>query len=368
MAQDYYSTLGVSKNASKDEIKKAFRKLAQKYHPDKQGGDPQKFKEINEAYKVLSDDSKRAEYDSYGRVFSGAGGGSGAGGQDFSGFDFSDFAEQFGGAQGQGQGFEGFDIGDIFGEFFGGGGRSGRRAPRGRDIAIDVELSFKESVFGAQRQVLLTKNSQCDRCQGSGAEPGSGTETCPTCNGKGQVQEVKRSFMGSFTAVHSCQTCHGKGQVPKTKCGQCAGDGIVRKEEEVAVDIPAGIENGQMIRMNGAGEAVAGGQPGDLYIKVHIKPHPTFRKEGDALYMTLNVKLSDALLGATYSLDTLDGKIDLKIPQGVRHGELLRVKGKGVVKEGGRRGDLFVKIQIDLPRKLNKKAKQAVETLKEQGI
>lgn len=363
MSKDYYQILGLDKKASKDEVKKAFRKLAQKYHPDKQGGDQAKFKEINEAYSVLSDDKKRAEYDSYGRVFSGAGGGPSGGGQGFGGFDFSDFASQFSGAQGQG--FEDFDIGDIFGEFFGGGSR---KKGRGRDIAIDVELSFKESVFGTQRKVLLTKNSACDKCSGSGAEPGSGLEKCKTCNGKGQVQEVRRSFIGSFQTRHVCQTCHGKGEVPKTKCGKCAGDGVVRKEEEIQVDIPASIENGQMIRMNGMGEAIPGGQAGDLYVKVHVKPHPTFRKEGDNIYMTLNIKLSDAILGADYTVETLDGSINLKIPKGVNHGEMLRVKGKGVPKGASKRGDLFAKIQIELPKKLSREAKKAVETLRDQGI
>lgn len=360
---NYYQTLGIDKKASKDEIKKAFRKLAQKYHPDKKGGDETKFKEINEAYNVLSDDRKRAEYDSYGRVFSGSGGGAGQGGSGFGGFDFNDFANQAHG----GQGFEGFDLGDIFGEFFGGNSRDGR-ARRGNDIAIDVELEFSESVFGTTRTVRLNKTSACDTCKGSGAESGSGTETCSTCNGKGQVQEVKRSFIGTFQTSRVCDVCNGSGQVPKVKCKACAGEGVLKREEEVTLSIPAGIEDGQMIRMTGSGEAVAGGQAGDLYIKVHVKSHPSFTKQGRDLLMPLSVKLSDALLGATYAIETLDGAIDLKIPQGVTHGEMLRVKGKGVPGEGGRRGDILIKIQIQLPQKLSKEAKKAVEKLQEEGI
>ncbi|MEX0673101.1 MAG: molecular chaperone DnaJ [Candidatus Paceibacterota bacterium] len=370
--KNYYQILGVEKKASKDEIKKAFRKLAQKYHPDKKGGDEKKFKEINEAYNILADDKKRAEYDSYGRVFSGSGGGGASQGGGFGGFDFSDFAQQFGGAQG-GQGFEEYDLGDIFGEFFGGGARRGRTR-RGNDIAIDVELDFSESVFGTTRTVQLKKTSNCENCQGTGAEAGSGTETCSTCNGKGQVQEVKRSFMGTFQTNRTCEICRGSGQVPKTKCKSCSGEGVTRKEEKVSITIPAGIEDGQMIRMTGGGEAVAGGQPGDLYIKVHVRAHSTFTKQGRDLYMPLSVKLSDALLGATYRIDTLDGTIDLKIPQGVTHGELLRIKGKGVPvgnnpsASASKRGDILVKVQIQLPQKLSREAKKAVEKLKEEGI
>ncbi|MEX1027298.1 MAG: molecular chaperone DnaJ [Candidatus Paceibacterota bacterium] len=361
-SKDYYSTLGVDKKASKDEIKKAFRKLAQKHHPDKKGGDEKKFKEINEAYNILSDDKKRAEYDSYGRVFSGSGGGGGQAGGGFGGFDFSDFAKH---AQ-NGQGFEDFDLGDIFGEFFGGGARG--RTRRGNDIAIDVELEFSESVFGTTRTVQLNKTSTCDACKGDGAEPGSGTETCSTCNGKGQVQEVKHSFMGTFQTNRTCDLCRGSGRVPKVKCGKCAGEGVAKKDEEITLSIPAGIEDGQMIRMTGAGEAVPGGQAGDLYIKVHVKPHATFTKQGRDLLMPLSVKLSDALLGATYSIETLDGPIDLKIPQGVTHGEMLRVKGKGVPDQSKKRGDILVKVQIQLPQKLSKEARKAVEKLQEEGI
>jgi len=366
MAQDYYETLGVDRNASQDNIKKAFRKLAQKYHPDKEGGDQEKFKEINEAYSVLSDEKKRREYDQFGRTSAGAGSNAGGGAGGSGGFGgFEDFAQQF---QGGGAGFEEFDLGDIFGEFFGGGGRG--RTRRGNDIAVDVELDFSESVFGATRTMRINKASVCDKCNGNGAEPGSGTEKCSTCSGAGQVEEVKRSFMGTFKTAHVCQTCHGSGEVPKTKCGKCGGDGVTKQEQEMNIQIPAGIEDGQMLRMTGSGEAIPGGQPGDLYVKVHVKPHASITKHGDDLYTTLDVKLSDALLGAEYPVETLDGSINLKIPQGVTHGELLRIKGKGVPTErqGGRRGDLYVKVQIQMPKKLSRKAKKAVEELKNEGM
>jgi molecular chaperone DnaJ len=355
MAKDYYETLGVPREASKEDIKKAFRKLAHKYHPDK-GGDAAKFKEVNEAYSVLSDDKKRAEYNAYGRVFSDAGG-PGAGG--FGGFDFNGFQ--------QGAGFEEFDLGDIFGQFFG-GGRGGARQKRGADISIDVELAFNESVFGVDREILLNKTSTCDQCAGNGAEPGSEMKTCTTCNGKGKIQEVKSSFLGQFTTVRTCNTCNGLGKIPTKKCTKCHGMGVLKKQEKFSVHIPAGIDNGEVIRLTGAGEAVSGGIPGDLYIKVHVKKHSTFVKEGINLVTDLNIKLTTALLGGEYNLETLDGTIVLKIPQGVNNGEILRVKGKGVPVDRSRRGDILVKVHIDLPNRLSKNAAKLIEELKKEGI
>ncbi len=357
--KDYYQILGVNKTADKEEIKKAFRKLAHKYHPDKKTGDEEKFKEVNEAYQVLSNDQKRSEYDTYGRVFAGGGGGGQTSG--FDGFDFSGFQ----GFQGT-QGFEDFDIGDIFGEFFGGGGRS--RGARGRDIAIDVELSFEESVFGADRSILIQKNSTCDHCQGSGAEKGSEMVTCPTCNGRGRVREARRSLLGTITTEKVCGVCFGKGKVPQKKCDQCRGTGVYRKEEEINISIPAGVEDGEMIRLSGMGEAVPGGTSGDLYAKVHVKKHSTFQRDGNDIRMDLNIKLSDALLGATYTIDTLDGKIDLKIPAGIGFNEVLRIRGKGVFYSKSKRGDLLVRIKITMPRKISKQSKKAIEELKKEGI
>lgn len=355
MSKDYYNILGVEKNASKDDIKKAFRKLAHKYHPDKKDGDAEKFKEVNEAYSILSDDAKRKEYDTYGRVFNGGQGAGGFNAQDFDGFDFSGF---------QNGNFD-FDLGDIFGEFFGGGRE---RAKRGRDISIDLQVGFEEAIFGAERKILLTKNSLCNTCGGSGAKLGSEMKTCPACNGKGKLHEERRSFMGMFSSVRTCDQCNGRGQIPKEKCQDCRGMGIRRKEEEISVKIPAGIDNGEMIRLGGAGEAVAGGTPGDLYIKIHVRRHSIFKKEGNNLVMALNVKLSGALLGEEYNVSTLEGDIKVKIPQGITHGEILRIKGKGVPIEKGRRGDLLIRVNIDLPRKLSRNAERLIEELKKEGI
>lgn len=362
MAKDYYKTLGVDKGASKDDIKKAFRKLAHQHHPDKNGGDATKFKEASEAYAVLSDDKKRAEYDQYGRVFTGNGG-AGAGGfnpNDFGGFDFSGF--------GNGADFEGFDLGDIFGSIFGGGARGGTRQKRGADISVDIEIPFNEAIFGVERTLSLTKTGVCDSCKGSGAEPGTKTKTCPTCAGKGKVQETRTSILGSFATVRVCSTCNGTGTVPEVRCKKCHGTGTVRKQEEIAVKVPAGIEDGEMIRFTGKGEAVQGGASGDLYVKIHVRKHPTFRKEGANLHMDLHIKLSEALLGSERTIETLDGPITLKVPVGIGFGETLRVKGKGVPMDRSHRGDLMVKVHIDIPSKLSKNAQRIVEELKGEGM
>lgn len=356
MPKNYYDILGVDKKATTDDIKKAFRKLAHKYHPDKKGGDASKFKEVNEAYSVLSDEKKRMEYDSYGRVFSDGGGGAGQG--PFGGFDFSGFAN---GANG----FEGFDLGDIFGDIFS-GGRA--REQRGRDISVDIELSFADSIFGSERKILIAKTSKCDVCEGTGAVKGTAIETCKTCNGKGKVHETKRSFFGNFSTVTTCDTCRGRGKVPKEKCHTCHGIGVHRKDEEIAIKIPSGIEDGEVIRLSGAGEAIAGGISGDLYVKIHVKRHPMFTKEGNNLVTTLSIKLSTALLGGEYRLQTLDGEMTVKIPSGISIGEILRVRGKGVPFDKNKRGDLLIKLSIELPNKLSREAQKLVEELKKEGI
>ncbi len=365
MANDYYQTLGVSKSASKDDIKKAFRNLAHQYHPDKKGGDEKKFKEVSEAYSVLGDDKKRAEYDAYGRVFSeGAAPSGGAGGFGGEGFDFSDFVRRAG--FGGGANVE-FDLGDMFGDMFGGRTAS-RRSARGRDISIDVELPFAEAVFGAERRVLIAKTALCSTCGGTGGKPGAAEKECDTCNGKGQIRETRRSFFGNMQTVRACAACRGSSKVPSEKCYACKGHGVARKQEEILVRVPPGIEDGEVIRMGGAGEAVAGGSAGDLYVKVHVAPHSLFRKEGANLVTELPIKLSTALLGGEYALKTLDGDMTVKIPQGITHGEMLRVRGKGVPVSSAKRGDLLIKIKIDLPQKLSKDAKRLIEDLKKEGI
>lgn len=295
MAKDFYSILGVSKNASQDEIKKAFRKLAQQHHPDKPGGDEAKFKEINEAYSVLGDQKKRAQYDQFGSA--GGFGSTGQGGfGGFEGFDFSNFAQGFGG---QGGNVE-FDLNDLFGSIFG-GARGGRRVPRGRDIVVDISVSFKESILGVKKTVTV------DREKGG--------------------------------------------------------------KEELTFTVPPGIDNGEMLRMNGKGEAIDGGTPGNLYVRVHVEKHKTLHKEGVHLVMRLPVKLTDAILGAKVKIDTLDEEqFTLKIPKGITHGEILRVRGKGVpVPARGGSGDLLIQVEIKTPTNLSGKAKKAIETLQDEG-
>lgn len=354
--KNYYDILGVGKSASDEEIKSAFRKLAHKYHPDKKGGDEAKFKEVSEAYAVLSDKKKRAEYDMYGKTF--AGGGQQGG---FGGFDFS----QFGGFQGfqNGQTFE-FDIGDIFGDVFGG---SPRAKSRGRDISIDLELSFKESIFGAERRVLISKIAVCDICGGSGAKRGTKTINCTTCNGKGSIQESRNSFFGTFTSSRPCPRCHGKGTVPETPCEGCRGEGVRKREEEIHVVVPAGVEHGEMVRMPGKGEAAPGGSTGDLYVKLHIDADPNFVREGNNLLTVLPIKLTDALLGGEYRIQSLDGEEIVVVPRGVSHGETVRIRGKGVP-VGRNRGDLLVRIDIQLPKKLSRSAEDLIEKLRKEGL
>ncbi len=363
MGKDYYNILGVNKSATDDEVKKAFRKQAQKFHPDKKSGDEAKFKEVSEAYAVLGDKKKRAEYDAYGHTFAGAGGASAGAEQQggFGGFDFSGFQQGFG----QQGGVE-FDFGDMFGDFFG-GGRGQARQRRGRDISIDIEIDFTESAFGVTRKVLLTKSSICSECDGTGAKNKSDLITCTSCNGKGQVHETKRTMLGQFTTVRECYACKGTGKIPKEPCKKCRGESIVKEQSEIEIKIPAGISNGEMVRLAGQGEAVQGGVPGDLYVKVHVRPHKVFTREGENLRMTLKVKLTDAILGATYTIPSLHKEIDLKVPAGVHHGEVLRVRGKGIERDGYA-GDILVTINIEIPKKLSRKAKKLIQELREEGV
>jgi molecular chaperone DnaJ len=356
MSKNFYDVLGVEKKATQDDIKKAFRKLAQKHHPDK-GGNADEFKKITEAYSVLSDERKRREYDSYGQTFNGQ---AGAGGFGAGGFDFS----QYGG----GSPFGDVDLGDIFGDLFGGGGGR-RRTKRGRDISIDVEISFKESAFGVKRSVLLNKTSSCIACKGTGAKNATEFDTCKTCNGQGKIHETRNSIMGAFTSVRECTACDGSGKTPKVKCPTCHGHAVSTKQEEISIHIPAGIDSGEMIRMPGAGEAVKGGVAGDLYVKVHVKPHDVFKKEGIHLTMDLPLKLTDALLGTVVSVKTIDDKnIEVKVPAMTKTEEYLRVRGKGIVVDGSVTGDLLIKVSVAMPKKLSTKAKKALEALKEEGI
>ena len=350
--KDFYNALGVSENASTEEIKKAYHKLAKKYHPDnKESGDESRFKEINEAYQTLSDNKKRAEYDSYGHVFGDTSG--------FSGFSspFGDFRVD-----------EDFNFGDIFSEFFSGGG-AGARTARGRDISVDLELSFQESIFGTKRTILLAKTALCEVCKGSGAEPKTELETCKTCNGQGRIREARNSFLGTITSVRECPTCKGRKKIPKEKCKACGGQGVLRRQEEISITIPAGIEDGEVIRLTGLGEAIANGVSGDLYVKVRVKPHPVFRRDGSDLVTDLNIKLSDAVLGGEYTIRTIDNsQLTVKIPPATSFGEILRVRGRGVPVNKNRRGDLLIKLDIKLPHNLSKKSKDLFDELRGEGI
>ena len=361
MSKDYYEILGVNKSSSKDEIKKAFHKLAHKHHPDKNKGDDSKFKELNEAYQTLSDDPKRAQYDRFGSAGP-QGFNPGAQGGGFGGFDFTGFQNG-----GQGVEFDMGDLGDIFGDFFGGGMSRGQQR-RGRDISTEIDLTFEESIFGVTRKILLTKQSICDICKGNGGKPGTKMTTCATCNGKGQIREVKRSILGSFSSVKTCDTCFGSGKVPTEKCTECDGRGVLKKQEEINLNIPAGINNGEMVKMSGMGEAIRGADAGDLYIKVNVRPHAIFKRDGLNLTMDLPIKLTDALLGMTYDLKILEGTtVEVKIPEGINHNELLRVRGKGVPSSRGR-GDIILRAQIKMPTKLSKKSKETIEGLKKEGL
>jgi molecular chaperone DnaJ len=349
--KNYYDILGVQKNASEDDIKKAFRKLAQKYHPDKKGGDEAKFKEVSEAYAVLSDKRKRAQYDSGGSSF-------GGNGEGFGGFDFSNFQQGFGG------GVE-FDLGDIFGDFF--GGRQQAQA-RGRDISIDIELSFHESIFGTERRVLISKLGMCETCSGTGATPGSKLVACATCNGKGGIRETRNTFFGVVTTTRACPKCQGRGEIPESPCKTCGGEGVGKRREELRVVVPPGVQNGEMIRMPGQGEAAPKAQPGDLYVKLHVKPDTRFSREGNNLLMNMPIKLTEALLGAERTIETLDGAAPLSVPAGTNHGDVLRVRGKGVPHGRGNRGDLLVRLEVRMPQKLSKSERDLVEKLRAAGM
>ena len=361
--KNYYDILGVAKSATEDDIKKAFRKLAQKYHPDKKGGDEAKFKEVSEAYSVLSDKKKRSEYDAYGKTF--AGGSGGASGAGFGGFDFSNCQEGF-------QGFNGqnveFDLGDIFGDIFGGENGAARGQQRGRDISIDIELTFRESIFGADRRVLISKMAVCDICSGTGAKKGSKLVTCKTCNGKGDIRETRNTFFGNFTSARLCPTCSGRGEVPETPCEACHGAGVAKRQEEIHISVPSGVQDGEMIRMPGRGEAAKGGGAGDLYVKLHVKTDAAFSRDGNNLLTALPIKLTDALLGGEYHIRTLDGEEVVTVPAGIVHGETIRIRGKGVPAARGGRGDLLVRVDIEFPKKLSRTARDLIDKLRSEGL
>jgi molecular chaperone DnaJ len=359
--KDYYKILGVEKGASQDEIKKAFRKMAHQYHPDKQGGDEAKFKEANEAYSVLGDDAKRKQYDQFGSAGPGMGGNGFQGGQGFGGFDFSQFSQGFGGQNGN---FE-FDLGDVFSSFFGGG--QSARTKRGDDVQVTLDLDFKESVFGATKTISVYLPTKCSTCDGHGAEPGSAVDQCKTCGGQGKVRHSRQSILGAIQTVVECPDCHGRGTIPRVKCPKCKGAGITKEQVSFDVKVPPGTSDGDTLRVPGKGEAIRGGTNGDLYARLRVRNATKFKKQGNDLVTSLDVPLSDSLLGAKVPLSTLDGDVTLDVPAGARHGDVLRIKGKGVP-SGRSRGDILVTLDVKVPKKLSKKAKELAEELKKEGM
>lgn len=359
MAQNYYETLGLSKSASADDIRRAYRKLAGEHHPDR-GGDSEKFKKLNEAYQVLSDPTKRSQYDQYGQTFDQAqrqGGFGGAGGP-FGDFDFN---QGFGGAYGQGVEF---DLGDIFSNIFG-GQESPERRNRGVDLEMPLSISFEEAAFGVEREIILEKQNRCSRCEGNGAEKGSKLVTCPKCHGQGQIKTTRRTILGTMQSSIICDRCEGSGKIPEKPCSECKGTGVKRGGKKIRMNIPAGIDHGQRIRMKGEGEAgYRGSTNGDLYIVISVKPSHEFKRQGFDLYKEVSINYPDAALGTTIETKTLDGKVKLKIPAGTQSGKVLRLQGQGIphLNRSGR-GDMFITVKVLTPEKLSKRQKELLKEL-----
>ena len=356
MAQrDYYEVLGLNKNATDDEIKKAYKKLAKKYHPDLNPDDKkaaeEKMKELNAAYEVLKDKDKRAQYDQFGHAAFQPGGGGGRPGGD-------PFGDIFGRAGGGGGGF-GFDMGDIFEQFFGGGAKRGRdRTPgpeRGADLRYDLSINFEEAAFGKEMMIKVPRLENCEECGGSGAAKGTSPETCPDCNGTGTRQTTTRMPFGVVNATRTCERCHGKGTIIKNPCGHCHGNGKVRVEREIKVVVPRGVDNGTRLRIqNGGQPGERGGATGDLYVYINIKPHPIFTRDGTTVHCEVPISFVQAALGAKVEAPTIDGKVELTIPEGTQSGTVLKIRGKGIpVLRGEGRGDELVKVKVLTPKNLS---------------
>lgn len=356
MSKDYYEILGVSKDASNDEIKKAYRRLALKYHPDKgENGNTEKFKEINEAYQVLGDETKRQQFDQYGQAFNGVQGGPQGGPQGFGGFNQGDFSGMN-------------DFGDIFESFFGGraggGVASKEKASRGRDLEIILTVTLKNAVEGLKKEITISRDVECQTCKGSGSSTGK-LKTCVTCGGKGQIETVRQTMLGAFRQVKICATCKGLGEVPEKNCRACGGDGRKKETEKIKIEVPAGIANGQTIRIPAKGNAGwRGGVSGDLYVNINIEKHEFYTRDGDNLYRTYAIPFTTAVLGGKLKVDTFYGNLDVKIAPATRAGEVLKVRGYGVPHlEARGKGDLYLEIDIDVPKRLTLKQRRMLEEL-----
>lgn len=355
--RDYYEILGLEKGASDDEIKKAFRRKAVDHHPDKAGGDETKFKEINEAYEVLKDSSKRQRYDQFGHAGVGGASGGTGGGNPFAGF----------GGQGQEVNFDFGDLGlgDIFGSFFGGQQSRGPRQARGRDIETLIELDFEEAVFGVERGLKMNINDTCEHCKGTTAEPGHELKTCDTCQGQGQVVEAMRTVFGNIQQAKTCPKCKGTGKIPEKVCTICKGSGTQKDTVEVKLKIPAGIDDGATIRLREHGEAVANGPKGDLYINIRVNSHKKFTRESELILSTEHISMVDAALGAEVEVETVDGPITMKIPAGTQSGSDFKLSNHGVpIIKSDRRGAHIVTIIVDTPTKLSKDQIKLLEEFK----
>lgn len=352
--KDYYEVLGIDRNATEGDIKKAYRTLAKKYHPDLNPGNKEaehKFKEVNEAYEVLSDSQKRSNYDQFGHAGNDP---NGFGGFSSGGFD----------------GFGGFE--DIFSTFFGGssgfGSSSRRRGPqKGADIREDIVLKFEEAAFGKKVDIRVTRMEDCHTCDGSGAKPGTQVKTCGKCGGSGQVQYTQNTPLGRFVNVKTCDKCNGSGEIIDSPCSTCHGSGKEQKTRTISVNIPAGVDNGSILPLRGEGEpGEKGGRRGDLYVYIHVKPHPIFTREVNNIYCDVPVTFAQAALGYELEVPTLDGKVKYSIPEGTQTGTVFRLRDKGVPNVNGRgRGDQYVKIKVEVPRKLNKEQKELLQKFAE---
>lgn len=353
--RDYYEILGIEKNASDADIKKAYRKLAKQYHPDVNPGDraaEAKFKEINEAYEILNDPQKRARYDQYGHAGTDPNG--------FGGFEggFGDF--DFGG------------IGDIFETFFGGSGfgrssRTRKGPQKGADLKYAMEISFEEAAFGVEREIMINRMESCSTCGGTGSKPGTSPSTCKHCNGTGQIQYKQTTPFGQFVNVKTCDVCRGEGKVITDPCESCSGKGKIRKSVKLKINVPAGIDDGQTISLRGEGEPGSkGGPAGDLYISISVRPHPLFQRQGNDVICDIPITFVQAALGAELEVPTLDGKVKYSIPEGTQTGSVFRLKSKGIpFIRGNGRGDQYVKVNVEVPKKLNEKQKAALKEFAE---